>query len=144
MNWRTLFKSAVGCSLLFTGIAVPNSGLLDSDGGHFDRTTGEYHFHRQRSTSRLPVPIVDADLKTNKTAISMDGCFKIEADKTKTLKMYSSYRTDSKPVNLRQNAKFKVVRTATILGERWYGIRRLDESKPESCGVMSSTIGHLY
>ena len=51
MNFRKLIKSVTVaimlCMLVFTPMdAESHSGRLDANGGHYNRKTGEYHYHR--------------------------------------------------------------------------------------------------
>jgi hypothetical protein len=41
-------------AILLPGICFGHGGGLDSNGGHNNRKTGEYHYHRQTSTSSTP------------------------------------------------------------------------------------------
>lgn len=45
---RLLLVAAVSCMaalILFKAVATAHSGGTDSVGGHYDRSTGEYHYH---------------------------------------------------------------------------------------------------
>ena len=43
--------------ILIPVAAYSHSAPLDSDGGHYDRKTGEYHYHRDAAGNKLPKPV---------------------------------------------------------------------------------------
>lgn len=137
-----LILCIVGCSIIPTGTATAHSGFLDPDGGHFDRASGDYHSHRQRTSSRLPAPPIDPKLKVNTKSLKMGECFEVKAEKANSLRTYSNYETDSQPTNIQKNTKFKVIRTATVSRERWYGIR-IYTVKPNSRPKASRQIAYV-
>jgi hypothetical protein len=40
--------------LLMPGLSLPHPGRTDAQGGHYNRTTGEYHFHGSKAASPSP------------------------------------------------------------------------------------------
>lgn len=83
MNFRIFHSFAVCFVCLAIGItsASAHSGGLDSQGGHYNRKTGEYHYHRGSGAGDV------------KKAISAE---KKSERKTKTLKSDSSEKKKSK------------------------------------------------
>lgn len=43
-------KNIVFILVLFSTIAFPHSGRTDRNGGHYNRSTGEYHYHNGSGT----------------------------------------------------------------------------------------------
>jgi competence protein ComEC len=69
-------------SLVFPGLIFAHSGGLDANGGHYNRKTGEYHYHGQRtapapSTSTIPdisdQEVKDQDPQTQTVFITRTG-----------------------------------------------------------------------
>ena len=117
------------CTIVPTGSVFSHSGSLDPDGGHFDREEGTYHHHRQKTISRLPPPSIDIESMPNKVILKVKGCYKVKADEEKSLQMFSSHSTTSQQIELRKTTTFKVVKTATLFKERWYGILYKDNKR---------------
>lgn len=42
------------CFIVTATVALPHPGAIDANGGHHDRRTGRYHYHRGGSTSHAP------------------------------------------------------------------------------------------
>ncbi|MCH9691708.1 MAG: HNH endonuclease [Gammaproteobacteria bacterium] len=42
-----IILTGLGLLLLYSGVAYGHAGKTDSNGGHFDRKTGEYHCHKE-------------------------------------------------------------------------------------------------
>lgn len=132
MKPARLFLSMAICTIVPTGTVFSHSGSLDSDGGHFDREEGTYHHHRQKTTSRQSSPPIDVESMPNKVVLELDGCYKVKAEKKKSLRMFTSYTATSQQIELRKTTTFKVIREATLLKERWYGIHYKDSKKAKA------------
>ena len=52
----SVIRFAVLIAVAGAGLAHAHPGGLDSNGGHYNRKTGEYHYHRPRATS-TPAPV---------------------------------------------------------------------------------------
>lgn len=51
--------------LLSFTFAAAHSGGLDSNGGHFNRKTGEYHYHRAKAPSAATKSAIQPSSKTS-------------------------------------------------------------------------------
>ena len=60
---RRLLCIVVVLLLLTVPLALAHSGRTDSDGGHYDRSTGEYHFHHGMSAHQHPGGVCPYDDK---------------------------------------------------------------------------------
>lgn len=68
--------TAIICLLSFTLLCFAHSGRTDSSGGHYDRITGEYHYHHGYSAHQHPngiCPYVNNEITTgNNNGIDWD------------------------------------------------------------------------
>lgn len=142
MNPARLILGMAMCTIVPAGIVSSHSGSLGPDGGHFDREEGTYHQHRQKTISRLAPPPIDIESASNKVILKIDCCYKVDADKEKSLQMYSSHAATSQPIELRKTQRFKVSKTATLFRERWYGI--LYKDKKESKAFIREKDWHKF
>ena len=60
------------CAFLF-GTAYTHSGGLDDKGGHYNRKTGEYHYHQKKTDSKTDSKSGSYDRKLYKHWIDQDG-----------------------------------------------------------------------
>lgn len=64
-----VIRFAVLIAVAGAGLAHAHPGGLDSNGGHYNRKTGEYHYHRPRATS-IPAPVASPPPKAPTPAVS--------------------------------------------------------------------------
>lgn len=131
MKPASLFLCMAMCTIVPTGTVVPHSGLLDSDGGHFDRDEGTYHHHRPKTISRDSSPSIDIESVPNKVVLKLDGCYKVKAEKKKSPRMFTSYTATSQQIELRKTT-IQVIEDANLLKERWYGILYMDNKESKA------------
>lgn len=132
MKPTRLIFGLVILTIIPTGTVFPDSGLLDSDGGHFDRDEGTYHHHRPKTISRDSSPPIDIESVPNKVVLKLDGCYKVKAEKQKSLRMFTSYTATSQQIELRKTTTIQVIKDATLLKERWYGILYMDNKESKA------------
>lgn len=77
------FTIIVLCTVLLPLSAIAHSGRTDSDGGHYDSSTGEYHYHHGYSAHQHPGGVCpyERDSTPNKGSVSNSALLSTSSDK---------------------------------------------------------------
>ena len=114
---RRLLCIVVVILLLTVPLALAHPGRTDSDGGHYDRSTGEYHYHHGMSAHQHPGGVCPYDDKPAATV-----------KPTKFASVYA-YRSDQYANALKATARPT--------------IKSSEVSRPQSYQIMRSIILQL-
>lgn len=80
MRYLRRFSALLAVLLLLASPALAHSGRTDSQGGHYNRRTGEYHFHHGYPAHQHPNGVCPYKSNTKSDSSSDSGTHRISDD----------------------------------------------------------------
>lgn len=132
---RLLFAFTIALCLIFPIVVYAHPGRTDSEGGHYDRSTGEYHYHHGNpahdhydmdgdGVADCPY---DFDDKTGSSSNESSNSLDVDKFQKELERLEKEKANATKPANKHKNSEKVPEKTTTFFDQIWSVISHLFE-----------------